>query len=168
MIIAILSIIVSFLLDVFLSNITSYSLNSPSWFSTIYTIVILFLLFPYFNNQKKYIIILIITALFFDIVYTSTFLLNVVIFIVLYFIVKRLNFWLPNNLLIANVTSLIVIFAYHIISFITLNIVNYNDYSISLLINILIHSIIASFIYTTIMYFILKKLYSFFKIKQIK
>ena len=46
--------------------------------------------------------------------------------------------------------------------------VNYNDYSISLLINILIHSIIATIIYTTIMYFILKKLYSFFKIKQIK
>lgn len=168
MIIAVISVILSFLLDVFLSNITSYSLNDPSWFSTIYTIIILFLLFPYFNNEKKYFAILIITALFFDIVYTATFMLNITIFIILYIVVKKLNFWLPNNLIISNIISLIVIFGYHIISFLILNIVNYNDYSAILLFNILTHSILSTIIYTTIMYFVLQKIYNLFKIKQIK
>ncbi len=168
MIIAIISVIISFLLDNFLSNITSYSLNSPSLFSTIYTLVILVVLFPHFNNQKKYIIILLITAIFFDIAYTSTFLLNVVIFTIIYFIVKKLNFILPNNLLMANITSLVSIFLYHIITFVILNIVNYNDYTIILLVNILLHSILATVIYTTVMYFILEKIYNIFNIKQIK
>lgn len=168
MIIAIISVLFSFLLDNFLSTNISYSLTSPSIFSTMYTLIALFIIYPYFNNEKKYLYILVSSALFFDMVYTSTFLFNLIIFLGLYFIVKKLNFWLPNNLLMSNITSIIVIFLYHIISFIVLSLVKYNGYDISLLIKILTHSILATIIYTSILYFVLKKIYDKFHIKQIR
>ena len=115
MIIAIISVFISFLLDNFFSNNIAYSITSPSWFSTIYTLICLIVIFPYFYNQKKYLYILIFCGILFDIVYTGTFLVNVVVFILLYFIVKKINFWLPNNLLMANIVSFMGIVLYHVL-----------------------------------------------------
>ncbi len=50
----------------------AYSLTAPSIFSTIYTLIALFVVYPYFGNEKKYMYLLLFSALFFDIVYTST------------------------------------------------------------------------------------------------
>ena len=168
MIIAIISVVISFLLDCFFSNNIAYSITAPSIFSTIYTVICLLVLFPYFENYKKYMYLLFICALIFDIVYTGTILVNFIIFIILYFVVKKLNFWFPNNLLMANVISLIGIVIYHVMSFVILSIVKYNSYDISLLGLILSHSIIATIIYTSLLYLIINKLYSHFNIKQIK
>lgn len=168
MIIAIISIFVSFLLDNFFSNNIAYSITEPSWFSTIYTLVCLFVLFPYFNNEKKYIYLLVICGVLFDVVYTGTMLVNLFIFILLYFIIKKVNNYLPNNIIIANVISLIVIFLYHILSFIILSIVRYNIYDISLLLKIISHSIISTIVYTCILHIVLAKIYDKINLRQIK
>lgn len=168
MIVAIISLFISFLLDNFFSINIAYSITNPSWFSTIYTLVCLFVLFPYFSNQKKYLYIILITGLLFDIVYTGTILVNLCVFTILYFIIKKFNFWLPNNIVMINVLSLIGIFTYHILCFIILSIVKYNSYDPRLLLNIITHSIIATIIYTSLLHVIISKMFDKLNIKQIK
>jgi len=91
-----------------------------------------------------------------------------VIFLIIYFVHKFIDFFSPFNLLNINIISIISIFIYHVISFCMLNIFKYNSYSISLLVNIITHSILGTIIYTTILYFILERLYEKYKIKQIR
>lgn len=166
--IAIITVVVSFLLDALVSNNIGYALTNPSFFKTIFTIIGLVSIYPYFNNDKKYLTILIIVGILFDIVYTGTFLFVALIFVIIYLVNKFLDFFLPFNLLNINILSLISIYIYHILSFIILNLVDYNSYSINLLFNIIIRSTIGTIIYTTIIYFILTYIYNKLKIKQIR
>jgi len=166
--IAIITVIISFVLDGIMSNYLNYSLIHPSIFKTIFTVVALVSIYPYFHNRRKYLIILLITGIMFDIVYTGTFMFVTVIFLIIYFVHKFIDFFSPFNLLNINIISIISIFIYHVISFCMLNIFKYNSYSISLLVNIITHSILGTIIYTTILYFILERLYEKYKIKQIR
>ena len=75
---------------------------------------------------------------------------------------------MPHNLLNSNIRSILSVTLYYILTFIILNIVKYNEYSFSLLLNIITHSIIMTIIYTTILYLLTKYLYGKFNIKQIR
>ena len=166
--VAIIIVVISFLLDALISNHIGYTLTDPSIFKTIFTIVSLVSIYPYFNNDKKYLYILIITGILFDIIYTGTFLFVTLIFVIIYLVNKFLDFFLPFNLLNINILSIVSIYIYHILSFIILNLVKYNSYNINLLFNIILHSIISTIIYTTIIYFILRYIYNRLNIKQIR
>ena len=168
MIISIIYLVLSFILDNFMSNIFPSTLTNISYFTTIYIIISFVVLYPYFNNEKKYYILLIIFGLLFDVLYTGTFIFNMVLFIVIGIVIKLLNNLFPENIITTNVISIISIIVYHVISFIILNLVSSISYDFMLLINILIHSIIMTIIYTTIGYFSIKYMFNKFNIKQIK
>lgn len=168
MLVAIIYTIISFFLDGIISNYVSINIINPSYLRTIYSVISLVIIYQYFSNDSKYLSILIITGLFFDIVYTNTFLLNIVIFIVIYLVLKKIDYIIPNNLLTINIKSIICISIYHILSYIILLITHYNSYSINLLFIILIRSIIMTIIYTTISYIIIKKIYKYLDIQKIR
>lgn len=168
MIVSVITIIVSFLLDALISNHISYSLVNPSIFKTIFTLVGLVNIYPYFNNEKKYLYILIIAGILFDIVYTNTFMFVTIIFIIIYLVNKFVNFFLSFNLININIISILSIFIYNILSFLALNLVNYNSYNFSLLLKILLNSIIGTIIYSSLVYISLKKIYNMLNIKQIR
>ena len=168
MIVIIIYTIISFLLDGLLSNYMSINIIDPSYFRTIYSIISLVIIYNYFDNNTKYLKILLVLGMFFDIVYTNTFLLNVVLFLIIYLIIKKINIFIPNNIFTINLKSILSITIYHILSYLILLLSNYHNYSIRLLTLILSRSIIVTIIYTTISYLVLKKIY--FKIydKKIK
>ena len=168
MIIIIIYTIISFLLDGLLSNYMSINIIEPSYFRTIYSIISLVIIYNYFDNNTKYLKILLVLGMIFDIVYTNTFLLNVVLFLIIYLIIKKINIFIPNNIFTINLKSILSITIYHILSYLILLLSNYHNYSIRLLTLILSRSIIVTIIYTTISYLLLKKIY--FKIydKKIK
>lgn len=159
MIVIIIYLIISFLLDSIISLYIPASLTTLSYFKTIYTLVSLVVIFNYFENSKKYLIIAIILGALFDTVYTNTFLLNIVIFIVVYFLLTELDYIIPNNLFTINIKSLSVLYTYHILTYIILLLTHYNSYSFSILLNILMKSTIMTIIYTTISYLLIKKIY---------
>ena len=159
MIIIIIYSIISFLLDGLISNYTSINIINPSYLRTIYTLVSLVITFNYFDNKKKYLYLLIILGILFDIVYTNTFILNIFIFYIIYLVLSKLDYYIPNNLITINIKSLISISIYHIISYLILLLSNYNNYPFILLTSILSRSIIMTIIYTTISYLIIKKIY---------
>lgn len=165
MIVAVTYVIISFLLDSIMSNITAFNLVDPSWFKTIYSIISLVIIYNYFDNQKKYLSILIILAIFFDIVYTNTFILNVVVFFVIYIILSKLDYTITTNIFTINLKSIICVSLYHILTYIILLLANYNNYSIKLLGLILLRSLIMTIIYTTISYLLMNKIYDNKRIK---
>ena len=165
MIIAVIYVIISFLLDSLMSNILPFNLVDPSWFKTIYSVISLVILYNYFDNQKKYLSILIVLGIFFDIVYTNTFIVNIIVFLIIYFILSQLDYIITTNIFTINLKSITCISLYHILTYIILLLANYNNYSIKLLGIILLRSIIMTIIYTTISYLIMNKIYDNKRIK---
>ena len=165
MIIAVTYVIISFLLDSIISNLIPFNLIDPSWFKTIYSIISLVILYNYFDNQKKYLSIVIILGIFFDIVYTNTFILNVIVFLIIYLILSRLDYVITTNIFTINLKSIVCISLYHILTYIILLLSNYNNYSIKLLGLILLRSIIMTIIYTSISYLLMNKIYDNKRIK---
>lgn len=168
MIISIIYLVISFLLEGIMSNMFPSTLSSISYFTTIYLIIAFTIIYPYFDNDKKYFILIFVFGILFDILYTSTFMVNTFIFIIIGIVIKILYNILSDNVFVTNIISYVGIIIYHLLSFIILIITGYGDYSIILLFNIIIHSIIMTIIYTSISYFIIKFLYKKFDVKYIK
>ena len=156
---AVIYVILSFLLDSLMSNILPLNLTDPSWFKTIYSVISLVILYNYFDNQKKYLSILIVLGIFFDIIYTNTFIVNIIVFLIIYFILSQLDYIITTNIFTINLKSITCISLYHILTYIILLLANYNNYSIKLLGIILLRSLIMTIIYTTISYLIMNKIY---------
>ena len=165
MIVAIIYVIISFLLDGLMSNLLPFNLVDPSYLKTIYSVISLVIIYNYFDNKQKYLKILIVLGIFFDIVYTNTFILNIIVFLVIYIILSLVDYMIPTNIITINIKSISCIFLYHILTYIILLLANYNSYSIKLLGIILLRSIIMTIIYTTISYLIMNKIYDNKKIK---
>ena len=159
MIIAIIYVIISFLLDGLVSTILPYELTNPSIFKTIYSIISLVIIYNYFDNKQKYLNILIVLGIFFDIVYTNTFILNVVVFITIYIFLSSIDYMIPTNIITINIKSISCVSLYHILTYIILLLANYNSYSLKLLGIILLRSILMTVIYTSISYLIMNKIY---------
>lgn len=168
MIVSIVYLIVSFLLESVMTSVFPTTFGDVSYFSTIYTIIAFVVLYPYFSNEKKYYILIIIFGCLFDVLYTSTILINLVLFIVIAFVIKILNNLISDNIFMINIISIISIVVYHTLTFIILNLTTSGVYGISLLFDIVIHSIIMTIIYTSISYAIIKFIYGRLDIKQIK
>ena len=165
MIIAVTYVIISFFLDGLISNLVPFNLVDPSYLKTIYSIISLVIIYNYFDNHKKYLSILIVLGIFFDIVYTNTFILNIVVFFIIYIILSYLDYIIPTNIITINIKSIACISSYNILTYIILLLSNYNNYSIKLLGLILIRSIIMTIIYTTISYLLMNKIYDNKRIK---
>ena len=167
-ILSIITLIISFLMQGITSNYIGYHPSNLSWFLTIYPLITLLILTPHFEDNKKILILVIIFGLLTDIVYTNTPVLNTCIFIAVYNISKYFHFIFPYNLLTINISNLLSIFTYHIISFLFLYIIKYDNYTIQTLLKILSHSIIMTIIYTSILYLIIESITKKFELKEIK
>ena len=116
-VLSILSLIISFLIQGISSNYFNFELRTVSLFLTIYPIINLLIITPHFENNKKLLLIVMITGFLVDTVYTNTFILNACIFVAVFYIAKYFHFFFPYNLLTINISCIISIMLYHIISF---------------------------------------------------
>ena len=168
MVLTIITLLISFLLQGIMSNLLNYNINNPSWFITVYTLITLLILAPYFENTKKRILIIIIVGLLIDMVYTNTGIISIFTFIATYYFSKLFHFFFPYNLLTINISNLICIFIYNILTFILLFILNYDRYSFMTLLKALSHSILMTIIFTSIMYTLIETITNKFELKEIK
>ena len=168
MLVSIIYLIISFLFESIMSNIFPTTFGNVSCFSTIYTIIAFVIIYPYFTNEKKYYILIIIFGCLFDILYTSTILINLMLFIIVAIVIKVLNNFISDNIFMTNIISIICIIIYHLLLFVILNLTTSGVYGISLLLEIITHSIIMTIIYSSISYLVIKFIYNKLDIKQIK
>ncbi len=168
MIISIIYLAISLILEVIMSIFFPSTLTNVSLFTTIYTIIGLIILYPHFNNDKKYYLLVIICGILFDVLYTSTFMFNLVLFVIVGIIIKILYNIFPENIFMTNLMSFIIIIIYHLLCFILLSLFSDISYSFMLLVNIILGSILMTIIYTTISYYIIHYTFNKFGIKYVK
>lgn len=168
MIIALIVLILSFLLDGIISNFLFISSTNFMLFGTIYILVSLVILCPYFYNAKKFFIFTSIFGLLFDIVYTNTFVLNLVVFILLGIVIRFFHSFLANSLFSNIFISLITIMLYYLFTFFFLFISNYNGGLLFSLGKILYSNIFMTIIYSVFLYYAVKFMLKKLKMKQFK
>ena len=165
MILSNILLIISFLLQGLVSNFIG--VNS-SIFYTIYVLISLLIIYPHFENKKKYLILLFIFGLLMDLVYTNTTLLNVSLFFIIYYFSRMFHFFLPYNLLTINISNILSVFIYNIITFLMLVILRVDSYSFISLIKLLGSSILMSIIFTSIVYWLVNYLKKRLDLKEVK
>jgi len=168
MILSTVILIISFLLQGIMSNITGYYQESLSLFFTIYPLVALLLIYPYFENKKKFILLLLIFGLLTDLIYSNTLIFNTCLFYIGYKINKIFHFFFPDNLFTKNIGILISIYIYHLITFLFLILLNFDNYNLLILFKIILNSTTMTIIYTTIIYFTLNRIKKRFDLKEVK
>ena len=167
-ILCIITSIISLLLQGLISNFQNYTLTNLSIFSAVYLLINFVVLQPYFDSSKKNIILIIIFGMIFDITYNNTIILSTFTFIAIFYINKILNIFFPNNLLTINIFSILSMIFYHILIFTFLSILSFDNYNISILLKVIASNIIMTIIYTSIMYYIVSKLYNKLNLKLIR
>ena len=167
-ILSIIVLILSLIIQGIALNYMGYIYTDLSIFSTIYLLVALIVLRPHFENEKKYLILLIIFGIIVDIVYTNTFIFNTCLFVLIYYFSKAFHFFFPYNVITLNISSLLGVFIYHVVSFVFLTILNYDNYTIGVLLKILTHSVLMTIIYASIIYFVISFFREKFDLKEVK
>ena len=166
--VSVISLIFSFLFQGLMSNIFNFNIDSLSVFCTVYLVVNIVVLQQYFDYNKKFLIIISIFGLLIAIVYDGTALLNVFLFIAIFYLNKFLFFFLPYNLLTVNFFAIVSVLFYHIVTFIFLKILSFDTYTVYTLFKVLYSNIIMTILYTCVLYFIIGWIYKKFDLKVVR
>ena len=154
-------IIISFILDNFISNF----INHSSLFYSLFTLLSLILIYPKHTKKlNKYYLTSFLLGLIYDIAVTDTLFLNAFIFLLLSYIINYIFRKIPYNYLSVLIISIISIIYYRVITYIVLLLLNYLNFNLLTLLKSIYNSLILNIIYITILY---NKKLIFKKIKQI-
>lgn len=168
MILSVVVLLFSYLFQMISSNYIGYIYHDLSFLTTIYILVALLVVRPYFENEKKYLVMLVVVGFLMGITYTNAVFLNICLFLVVYYFTKFFHFYFPYNYLTINISTLIGIFIYHVFSFLFLYMVGYDHYHIGILFEILFHSIPMTILYTTLVYFLVDTIYHRLGLREVK
>ena len=155
MFISLIIMIVSFMLDGFLSSYMPYLLNNISSFTPVFTVVGLIIIYPYFYHQdKNYFCLCAIFGILYSIAYTNTLYLYGFIFLLMGLLIRGLNKLMTNNIINTLVITIVTIIGYELITYSLLLIIGYINYNVIVVVYKILKSILMNVIYATIVYFI--------------
>lgn len=138
-------LIISFLLDGLLSNLR------VSYFIPLFSLMSLLLILNKNDNYYGYAILL---GLLYDISYTDTLFLNCLIFLLISYLIKKIEHYLSYNIFNQILISILIILIYRILTYFILNIIGYLSLDLlSLGINI-IKSIPLNVFYVCLIYYL--------------
>lgn len=153
-VIYIIIMILSFMFDSVFSNIFNDSMFMP--LISLMSIIVLKKKYKIENNVYLFFTALI--GLLYDLIYTSTPVLNMMIYLLLGIIVIFFFKYFRKNLFNELLLSTILIVLYRTIIFIVLTISNILESNITILIKSIYSSLFLNYIYIVITYFIIKKI----------
>lgn len=169
MTLGIITVIISFVLDSFVSQYIFSSITNFNIFIPMFSLISLIIVFPYFNsNNKDYLITCLITGLIYDITYTNTLGLNMALFLLSGYIIIFLDNGLSNNLFSLLIKMLIIIFIYDSLTYLILILLNYIDYNVIDLFIKILKSLTLNSIYLIFTYLITNIIAKHFKIRKSK
>lgn len=157
--------IVISLISIILENIFNLYLNEFEYFTSLFTLISLIIIYPNFkDNKKSYFIFSIILGFIYDIFFTNFYVLNAALFFVIsvmiYYIFSKKEYTFKYLI----ITTIISIFIYNLMLFLIFNFFNYTNYSILDFSYILRHFILANIIYVVMLYIIVKNTYFIHKL----
>ena len=145
-------VLLSFMAEGIISN---YISMNTIIFEPLFTLISLIIIYPYFHNkEKKYFILSFSMGLLYDIVYTNTFLFNAIMFLIIAYIIKKINSYISNNYINVAIISLIIIIIYRLIVYLVLCLINYFNFDIRSLLYSIADSLVLNMIYSVVLYLI--------------
>lgn len=149
--------IIIYLISIFLDG--AFNIIFPySILCSLFSILSLIIIYPFFNNKIKYIKFSLIFGLIYDILFTNFYIFNIFIF----FIISVIIYYFFNkntyNLFNVFILNIIIIHLYIILVLIMFNISNYGINLFSELIFILPHFYISNIIYIIISYLFIDRI----------
>ncbi len=158
-------LIVSFLLDSIVSNFISIN----SLLNPLFTIMALIIVFPYFishKSKKNYLITCFVTGICYDLIYTDTLVLHGFLFLLIGYIIGKLNLVLSNNYVNVAIMGLIVIIVYRLVMYAFLLVTANISFDIFTVIKSIYSSLILNMLYVSLVFLITNKISDKLKIRR--
>ena len=161
---AIIIMIISLLLDGLLSNYLPYLVNDLSLFTPLFTLISIFIIYPFYRKrEKEYFIHIFILGIIYDLLYTNLLFFTGVIFVIVGLIIKFIIKNYELGYLKILLYMVIIIVLYESITVLFLGIYNVIPISFNKLIYKISHSLIINLIYGELLFIIIKILPKRFK-----
>ena len=156
-------IIVSFILDSIISN----SISLSSLLMPLCTLMSLIIAYPYFRGDiRKFLITCFVTGVFYDLIYTDTIIIHGFLFLMVGYIITKLNLVMSNNYLNVAIMAIICIVFYRFILYGLLLITANVSFSWLLLLKSIYHSLLLNIIYIVLIYIITDKISFKYRIRK--
>lgn len=152
----IIIVLISLLLDGFLTNILPYTVENLSLLTPSLTLISLLLIYPFYRKKEmKYTILILITGVIYDLLYTNLLFFNAILF---YIVIRIMQYIYKNyeiNYFTIIINTIIAITTYEVLQVIIISI--YNLYSITLysLVYKIKSSLLLNIIYAELIHFII-------------
>lgn len=152
----IIIVLISLLLDGFLTNILPYIVGNLSLLTPSLTLISLLLIYPFYRKKEmKYTILILITGVIYDLLYTNLLFFNAILF---YIVIRIMQYIYKNyeiNYFTIIINTIIAITTYEVLQVIIISI--YNLYPITLysLVYKIKSSLLLNIIYAELIYFII-------------
>jgi len=164
MIISLIIIIVSLLLDGILTNFLPYLYTNLSIFTPLFTLVSIFMIYPFFKKKEKsYFIIIFIVGIIYDLLYTNLLFFNGVLFVVIGLLIKYIYKTYEITPLRLILYIIILVTAYESLTGIILLIYNIVPVTFYKVFYKIINSLLLNIIYSELIYLIIKLIPSKYK-----
>ena len=149
--------IISFFLDGILSNLLTYS----TYLYPLCSLLSLVIIAPYFKKRciQKYFVYSAILGLLYDIVYTETLFLNMVLFFLIAVLIKLIYNLIKNTLLNTYIISLFIIICYRLSNYLIFLLIKYLSFNLKILFDSIINSLLLSFSYILIFFYLGRLIY---------
>lgn len=152
----IIIVLISLLLDGFLTNILPYTVENLSLLTPSLTLISILLIYPFYRKKEmKYTTLILITGVIYDLLYTNLLFFNAILF---YIVIRIMQYIYKNyeiNYFTIIINTIIAITTYEVLQVIIISI--YNLYSITLysLVYKIKSSLLLNIIYAELIYFII-------------
>ena len=157
MIISLIIIIVSLLLDGILSNFLPYLYTNLSIFTPLFTLVSIFMIYPFFKKKEKtYFILIFIVGIIYDLFYTNLLFFNGVLFITIGLLIKYIYKTYEITPLRLILYIIILITSYEFLTSLVLLIYNVVEVTFYKVFYKIINSLLLNIIYGELIYLIIK------------
>ncbi len=152
-------LLLSIIIDGVLTNFLPYLVNNLSYFTPLFTVTSIFLIYPFYRKNKRlYFITLFITGFIYDLFYTNLLFYNGVLFVIIGLITYLLYKNFEVNFFKLIIYIILIIISYESINALLLLIYNVVPITTSKIVYKISHSLIINVIYGEIVYLIIKKL----------
>ncbi len=157
MIISLIIVIISLLLDGILSNFLPYLYTNLSIFTPLFTLVSIFMIYPFFKKKEKtYFILIFIVGIIYDLLYTNLLFFNGVLFITIGLLIKYIYKTYEITPLRLILYVIILITSYELLTSLVLLIYNVVEVTFYKVFYKIINSLVLNIIYSEIIYLIIK------------
>ncbi len=154
--ISIVIIVISLILDGLLSNFLPFMVGSLSFFTPLFTVMSIFLIYPFFKKKEKrsYFMMIGIAGIIYDLLYTNLLFFHALIFLVLGGVVVLLYRYLDINFFMVLIEAVIIVFLYQGLTTFLFFIMSVVPVHFSDFLYLVEHTLLINIIYTEIVYFI--------------